>query len=673
MAAKTFDPASVTHEGYRERVTALNRHSVLYYQGRPEIADSEWDRLYRELQAVERLHPEWITEDSPGHRVGAPLEGDLPVVHHEPRMYSLNNSYSTEELGDFLQRAAQGLEREAGELDWHCEYKLDGASISLEYEEGRLQRAATRGDGLQGEEITAAARTLRNLPLVLPASAPKRLLLRGEVVIHRQDFERLNRQRAEAGQKLFANPRNTAAGSLKLQDPAQVRERLLRVYLYESPLAPPGIGSQEDLVRQLADWGLPVFPHGRVCRGFGMLEALLEEWREQRLDLPVETDGVVIKLNELAARKELGFTNRAPRWAMAFKFPALQATTLLKKITWQVGRTGIVTPVAELEPVLLDGSTVARATLHNAAEIRRKRVAPGQKVFVEKGGEVIPKVLGPVVPPEGEVGVEEPTGCPVCDTTLEREEVALRCPNPECPAQRQALLEHFVSRKALDVDGVGPALLAALLEKGLVRGPFDLYHLQEEPLAGLERMGPKSAARALGSLKASLEQAPERLLFALGIRHVGETVARSLLAAFGSISRLSEAGEDELLAVADVGPAIARSLREWFDSPIGMQRLREAREAGFDLERTSPAAAGASAMEGFFSGKTVVLTGTLASMGRQEAAEKLRRQGAQVSSSISRKTDYLVAGDKAGSKRAKAESLGVPVLDEEQFLDALGD
>lgn len=659
--ARLFD-----REGYGTLVALLDHHGTLYYrEGRSEIADSEYDRLFRLLLEVETLHPEWTDPASPSRRIGAAPDGELPPVIHSRRQYSLDNSYNPEELGEFITRCREGLGLAEGqEPEWFCELKLDGASVSLVYEDGLFVQGVTRGDGQRGEQITAALRTLRTLPLRLAKPHPGRLTVRGEALIPLEDFRRLNEERGRAGLPLFANPRNTAAGSLKLKDPAEVRDRRLALYLYDVVEELPGISTQAALLDFLQELGLPVFGRGQVCARQSEVQHYLARWQQGRHGLPVETDGVVVKLNRLADRERLGYTQRAPRWAMAYKFPSTREVTVLRAITWQVGRTGVVTPVAELEPVTLQGSTVSRATLHNREELERKGVRVGMRVFVEKGGEVIPKISGPAEDPAPFPPPEVPVRCPVCDTTLEGdpEQVALRCPNRACPAQAQAALEHFVSRKAMDIEGIGSRLVTALLEAGLVRDVPDLYGLQAPALAALERMGERSAAKVLENIAASRTREPARLLFALGIRHVGEGVARILMDHLGNLRALSQAGIEELQQIPEVGPVVAASVREYFESPEAQGRLAALERAGFDLAAGSPRR---PLETGPLAGRTVVITGTLAGLEREEAKRLLEAAGARVSSSISGKTDYLVAGEKAGSKLEKAQQLGITILDED--------
>ncbi len=669
-------------------LSEVEHHAQLYYvQDAPQIGDIEYDQLLRLLQEAEAVHPEWADPHSPTRRVGAKVSGERPLVTHEPRMYSLANAYSQAELAEWAQRMRPAETQEADAqaslfadesttkaLDLLCELKLDGASISVLYEHGRLVQAATRGDGHQGEDITAAARTIQGLTLRLNLpKAPHRLIVRGEVVMSHEVFRSLNEERVSRGEAAFVNPRNAAAGSMKLQDPAEVAARRLQVFLYEISAFEGALEPmrQSEVLDWLRTAGFPVFPHARLCHDLHEVREYCDTWENGRRELLVDTDGVVIKLNDRARQQNLGFTAKVPRWAMAFKFPAEMRETRLNAITWQVGRTGVVTPVAELEPVFVSGSTVSRATLHNVEELERKAVRPGMLVLVEKGGEVIPKVAGPAPGQcvDDFAAVVVPVNCPVCGSKLERDEdtVAVRCVNEDCPARAQAAFEHFVSRAAMDIEGFGERVLAALLEKRRVRNSADLFTLNAQELAGYERLGEKSATRLLQSLQAARERTPDRLLFALGIRHVGATVARQLLESFGSIEALSQAGEEEMQAVDGVGPRVAASLRTWFESERGQGQLQALRDVGFDLSREIARAAADSV----FAGKHVVLTGTLESMGRSEVKRLLESLGATVSGSVTARTELVIAGPGAGSKLKKALELKIPVINEEELLETL--
>jgi DNA ligase (NAD+) len=680
-----------TRAGLEALTRALLRHARLYFeQAEPEIPDAEYDRLLDLLARAEAEHPDWALPDSPTRRVGSGPGSVRGEVRHEPRLYSLANAYSEEEVAEFAERVRAALGADpappgAGGLfdrgpeerapSWFCELKLDGASVSLLYEEGRLVLAATRGDGERGEEMTAQARRLANLPgrLALPRP-PRRVVVRGEVVLEHAAFRALNERRAAAGERLFANPRNAAAGSLKLLDREELGARGLKIFLYEVALldGSPLPESQAGLLDWLEEAGLPVFPHARRCADLSAVLEYCREWEARRPELPLDTDGVVIKLDDLAARARLGWTAKVPRWALARKFAATAVRTRLRAITWQVGRTGVLTPVAELEPVQVQGSTIARATLHNEDEIRRRGIRPGQLVWVEKGGDVIPKVTGPAEEATGLPEVAWPAGCPECGHELVREEgeAARRCPNPACPAVRQAAIEHFAGRGALDMDGLGERLIAELIRTGALRTAADLFHLRREQLLACERMAEKSAAKVLNAIDEARRRPPSRLLFALGVRGVGERAARVLLRHAGSLAKLARLPASELESLDGVGPRTAASLRAWFDLADNQELLQRLAEGGVDLERREEESAG-QGRDNPFVGKTVVLTGSLAGLDRVAARERLEALGARVSSSVSPRTALVVAGAEAGSKLKKAMELGIPVMHEEEFMSVL--
>jgi DNA ligase (NAD+) len=688
MLSDPFTHPPATREELEALTRDLLRHARLYYEdASPELPDAEYDRRLALLVQAEAAHPDWTLPDSPTRRVGS--SAGRGGVRHEPRLYSLANAYSDEELDEFARRAREGLAGAAPPSDgqaelfggpaadpaFHCELKLDGASVSLVYEQGRLALAATRGDGETGEEITAQARCLANLPDRLALeSPPTRLVVRGEVVLERAAFQALNSRRAEAGERLFANPRNAAAGSLKLLDLDDLRSRGLTVYLYDVAVLEggPSPATQGDQLAWLRRAGLPVFPHAARCADVGEVKAYCAQWENRRHGLPVETDGVVVKLDDVASRDALGHTAKAPRWAVARKFPAQAVATRLLSILWQVGRTGVVTPVAELEPVAVAGSVVSRATLHNEDELQRKGIRPGMRVWVEKGGDVIPKVTGPAEDPEGYPVPQAPGECPECGHGLRREEgeVALRCPNPGCPAVRQAALEHAVSRPALDVEGLGERLLAELVSRGFVRDLSDLFRLSRESLLECERMGEKSAANVLTAIDQSRLQPPSRWLFALGVRGVGAKAARTLLRHAGSLRQLARRTVADLQDLDGVGPVLAASVTRWFAEPENQALLERLAAAGVDLDREE-SGRDVAPPAGFFAGKTVVLTGSLETLERREAQLRLEAAGAKVTGSVSARTDLVVAGGQAGSKLDKARSLGIQVLDEGQFLALL--
>ena len=699
----------------------LYRYHVL---DAPTISDQEFDRLLAELQTLEEAHPALKRPDSPTQRVGGASTSDFPTVRHARPMLSLDNSYSRQDVFDFDRRVRQSLPDEA--VEYVFELKIDGVALSLIYQDSVLVRAVTRGDGIQGDEITANARTIPTIPLRLRQPGIN-CEIRGEVYMESRDFDRLNDQRAASGEPLFANPRNSTAGSLKLQNPNLVAKRNLRFFAYWIHAEGSGQTRHSECLKTLRAWGLMV-PEHRRCASLADVFDHYDRYAAARSELPYEIDGVVIKVDSLSQQERLGYTAKSPRSAMAYKFPAYQARTRLLDIHLQVGRTGAVTPVAVLEPVPLAGSTIARASLHNADEIRRKDIRIGDTVLIEKGGDVIPKVVevDPSERPDDSVEYAFPNQCPSCKGLLTRdaEEAVVRCDNPTCPAQLRRRLEHFASRNAMDIEGLGPAVVEQLVErkwvdqkvlpsinpkfrvvveyfggKKFVRDLSDLYDLEQkkpssiekmgeksasslEPkkLSDLEKMGEKSAANLLASIKRSKEQPFDRVLFALGIRHVGATAARIL--AQESSHRLAQepshrddlydalyrASRDpkELEAIPGIGPIIANSLHT--SLPALKPVIDKLRQAGLQFEMKAEEAAAPSS---YFSGKTVVITGTLSGYSRDEAAALIERLGGKTTSSVSKNTDLLIAGEKAGSKLAKAESLGVAVLDEAAFIAQL--
>jgi DNA ligase (NAD+) len=655
----------------------IRHHEERYYVlSDPEISDAEFDLLVRELGALERAHPELVTPDSPTQRVGGrPVEGFASVEHQAP-MLSLDNCYDEEELAAFddrLRRAIAGEGEAAASAEYVSELKIDGLSISLTYEDGILVRGVTRGDGLRGEDVTANVRTIRAIPLALGARVPGRLEIRGEVYLPRTAFDRLNREREDRDEPVFANPRNAAAGTMRNLDPSAVARRGLSAFVYQL-LGPPGIvpARHAETLGLLRSWGLPVEPHWRRCSGVAEVLAYCEHWKDGRRSLPFDTDGVVVKLDDLALRDLAGATSKFPRWAIAFKFPAEQATTRLLRIEVNVGRTGAVTPYAVLEPVRLSGSTIQLATLHNEQEVARRDIRPGDYVLIEKGGEVIPKVVGPVLS-RREAGVQPwvmPAGCPSCGTPLHRPdgEAVWRCVNSACPARFRRSLEHFASRRAMNIEGLGEALVDQVVTTGLVRDFADLYRLTADQVQALERMGKKSAENLLRQIDGSRSNDAWRLVYGLGIRYVGERVAQVLVGAFGSIEALEEASVDRLQAVDEIGPVVAASVREYFDEPRNRELVARLREAGVRTAGEMAPTGGIGAL----AGKTFVLTGTLSAMGRDEAAAAVEALGGKVTGSVSRKTSYVVVGADPGSKLRKAQELGVEALDEPAFLRLVG-
>ena len=659
-----------------ERISALRReigrHDRLYYeQAKPEISDREYDALYRELVDLERAHPELLSPDSPSQKVGGRPQGAFAQVRHLVPMQSLDNTYSAGEIGDFVERLQRLLPGEG--IPFTIEPKVDGVAICLLYEKGRLVRAATRGDGTTGDEVTRNIRTIDCIPSKLHGeSFPDVLEVRGEIYLPKETFARINAERDEQGLPTFANPRNAAAGTLKQLDPNIVAERKLSAVFYGYGAVEPFSAlpeRMEDFFSQLKVWGFPVNPRHWLASDAAGVMAAITELGAIRRDFPFETDGAVIKADRIEQHARLGSTSKAPRWAIAYKYEPEQARTRLLDITVQVGRSGVLTPVAELEPVFVAGSTVSRATLHNEEEIARKDLRIGDRVLVEKAGDVIPAVVKVLT--EERDGSEKvfqmPTHCPVCGSAVSRTEgeVAVRCANPGCAAQARRRIEYFASRTAMDIEGLGEAMVTQLCDAGLVNDVADLYALTSEQLLPLERMGEKSVANLLEAIAASRDQSLWRLLAALGIPHVGVTVARTLAASFGTIDRLAAASEEDLVAVEEIGPIMATAILGWFRDPSVITLVEKLRAAGLNFGERDPKG-GAPAADGPLKGTTWVLTGTL-SLPREEAAEMIRVKGGKVSGSVSAKTTYLLAGEEAGSKLEKAQKLGVKVLNEDAF------
>jgi len=658
----------------RELRREIDRHNRLYYvEDAPEISDAAYDELFRELVALEAAHPGLATPDSPTQRVGAmPSESFAGVTHRVP-MLSLANAFADEDVADFDRRCREGLEVDT--VEYSCEPKFDGLAVSLVFEHGRFVRGATRGDGSQGEDVTANLRTIRAIPLVLEGEAPPLLEVRGEVLMLRRDFESLNRRQAAAGEKIFVNPRNAAAGSLRQLDPKLTAQRRLSFYAY-------GLGATEGfeapathaaLLDRLAATGFPVARDRRVVTGERGLLEFYAGIGAKRAQLPFDIDGVVYKANRVADQEKLGFVARAPRWAVAHKFPAEEATTQLLAIEVQVGRTGAITPVARLAPVFVGGTTVSNATLHNEDEVRRKEVWIHDTVVVRRAGDVIPEVVRVAQSGPREQGDRfvMPTACPECGSAivrLEGEAIARCSGGLVCPAQRKASLLHFASRRALDIEGLGDKLVDQLVDAGLVRTPADLYTLDTPKLAALERMAEKSAANVVAAIERSKHTTLARFVFGLGIRHVGEVTAKDLAAHFGTLDALMAADAAQLQQAPDVGPVVAESVARFFAESHNREGIEMLRAAGVRWTEGEPRRAAAGA----FAGKIVVLTGTLAAMSRDEAKERIEAGGGKVTGSVSKKTDCVVAGEEAGSKLDKARELGVEVLDEAAFLARLG-
>lgn len=665
-------PPAVVEEVNRLRQEIEQANYHYYVLDRPTIPDAEYDRLFRRLQALEAQYPELVTPESPTQRVGsAPLEA-FPEVKHAVPMLSLNNAFDDQEVAAFDRRVREAVG--ADRIEYAVEPKFDGLAVSLLYRDGVFTQGATRGDGYTGEDVTANLRTVRAIPLRLQGqSLPTLLEVRGEVLMLKADFERLNAEQRARGQREFANPRNAAAGSLRQLDPRITATRPLTFFAYGIGQA-QGKGLPEDRHSRLLDYlqerRIPVSPIREVVTGLEGLQRFYRQLLARRNELPYEVDGVVYKVDRLDYQQRLGFVSRAPRFAIAHKFPAQEEMTELLDIEVQVGRTGALTPVARLKPVFVGGVTVTSATLHNEDEIQRKDIRIGDTVIVRRAGDVIPEVVAAVAekrPPHARRFVM-PTRCPACGSAVVRlpEEAVARCSGGlVCPAQRKQALLHFASRRALDIEGLGEKLVDQLVDTGLVETPADLFRLTEDQLAALPRMGRKSAQNLLNALERSRENATlARFIYALGIRHVGETTARDLAQHFGSLDALMKASEEEMMAVPDVGPVVARSIRQFFAEPHNravIERLRPFYGACWCVQTRR---AGAQKL----SGKVFVLTGTLSSMTREEAKERIEALGGKVTGSVSRHTDYVVVGTDPGSKYERAQALGIPILDEEAFL-----
>lgn len=652
----------------------IRHNEYLYYVlDAPEITDAEYDRMMVRLRELEARYPDSIPADSPTQRVGGRASSQFTEVRHLEPLLSLGNVFSAEELRAFDERVRSGLPA-GSQVEYVMEPKIDGLACSLIYENGKLVRAATRGDGVVGENVTANVRTIRSIPLTLKVpegeAVPELLDVRGEVYMPRQAFMRLNEQRAERGESEFANPRNAAAGSLRQLDPQVTASRSLSFFAYYLV----GDGAQpkhSESLALLARYGFKVSENYKVVENIDEAIKYIGDFNELRQGLSYDTDGAVIKVNDVYQQRILGATGKDPRWATAYKYPPEQAETTLEDIDWRVGRTGVLTPTAVLTPVKLSGSVISRATLYNEDFIRAKDIRIGDRVVINKAGEIIPEVLRVVAEKRtgDEKEVEIPNVCPECGWCVERqgEEAAIRCTNPHCPALGREGLIHFVSRDAMNIDGCGPSVINALLDAGLVRDAADLYSLRKEDLLKLERMGEKSADNLLAALDESKKNELDKLLFALGIRHVGAKVARILATEFGSMEKLQHAQPEELAQIRDIGDKIAESAVTWLNVPANIDLVERLAAAGLTMTFTPPA----SQEDNPFFGKTLVFTGTMPTLGRAEAKTMAQDVGAKVSGSVSKKTDYVIAGAEAGSKLEKAQQLGVTVIDEAEFLRLL--
>lgn len=650
----------------------LNRYAHEYYVlDNPSVPDSEYDQKLEELRRLEEEYPELITSDSPTQRIGGqPLEGFQKVQHTIP-MLSLGNAFNEQDLRDFARRASQGTDKA---LSYVCELKIDGLAISLTYENGQFVRGATRGDGTTGEDITSNLRTIKSIPLSIKEK--RKIEVRGECYMPHKSFLALNKQREENGEELFANPRNAAAGSLRQLDPKIAASRNLDVFLYAiGEWEADTVESHSDRLNQLKELGFKTNPEWKKCDSIEEILEYVEYWTKERPNLPYEIDGIVIKVDDLAQQEELGFTVKSPRWAIAYKFPAEEVVTKLKDIELSVGRTGVITPTAILDPVRVAGTTVQRASLHNEDLIRAKDIRIGDTVVIKKAGDIIPEVVRVIT--EQRTGVEEPyhmpDHCPACGSELVRleEEVALRCINPNCPAQLQEGLIHFVSRNAMNIDGLGEKVINQLFNEELIHTIADIYRLERDELLQLERMGEKSVDNLLQAIEVSRGNSLERLLFGLGIRFIGAKAAKTLATEFETMDNLQKATYEELIAIDEIGDKMADSVVQYFAEEKVSDLLNELRDLNLNMEYKGPKRVEVSNDDNPFVGKTVVLTGKMEQMSRPEAKERIEALGGKVTGSVSKKTDLLVAGADAGSKYDKAVELGITIWDEEQFLKML--
>ncbi|CVK15239.1 DNA ligase (NAD+) [Apibacter mensalis] len=655
-------------EFLRKELTDLNYK--YYVLDQSEVSDYKFDKMMEELKQLEKENPEFDSPDSPTHRVGGQITKSFPTVRHERRMYSLDNSYSFDDIKDWAARVAKSIDEK---IEYVCELKYDGLSISILYENGQLVQAVTRGDGFQGDEVTHNVKTIRSIPLHLNGQYPQRFYIRGEIIMPKKSLEKLNKERKKEGLEPYANPRNTASGSLKLQDSEAVAKRGLDCYLYYMLTDERAYSTQWDSLQQAKDMGFKVGNYARLCTNLDEVIKFIEYWNTERYNLPFEIDGVVIKINSIFEQEELGYTAKSPRWAIAYKFKAEKVETQLLSVDYQVGRTGAITPVANLKPVLVAGTTVKRASLHNQDFITNMDLRINDVVFVEKGGEIIPKIVDVNYDKRepGIIKLEFIKNCPACGTPLVREpgEAAHFCPNEKaCPPQVMGRIEHFVSRRAMNIDSVGTETVSMLYEKGLVKDISDFYILKKEQLIELDRMADKSAQNIIDGIENSKHIPFEKVLYALGIRHIGETMAKKLAKRFKSIEELQKATLEELENTADVGNKIAISIQEYFAKPEHLILIHKLKESGlhFQTENTS------EEISHILEGKTFLFTGKLTAFTRDHAEELVEKNGGRNISSVSKNLDYLIVGEKAGSKLKKAEQLGtVQILDEYQFLDLL--
>lgn len=649
----------------------LNQHNYNYYVlDNPTITDFEFDIKLKELQELEAKHPEYFDENSPTQRVGGSVTKNFETIQHEHRMYSLDNSYSKEELLEWEKRVQRGLG--TADVQYTCELKYDGASISITYENGRLIRAVTRGDGFQGDDVTGNIRTIRAVPIKLKGDYPEKFDIRGEIILPLEGFAKMNQDLIEIGETPYANPRNTASGSLKLQDSAEVARRPLDCLLYSIIGSNLPVATQFEGLESARKWGFKVPKEAKLAQNIDEVMAFIDYWDEHRHELPYETDGVVVKVNSIHQQEELGYTAKSPRWAVAYKFKAEQVATRLNSISYQVGRTGAITPVANLEPVQLAGTTVKRASLHNADQIEKLDVRVGDMVFVEKGGEIIPKIIAVdfTKRPEDLQPTVYITHCPECNTPLERKEGEAQhyCPNfYGCPPQIIGRVQHYISRKAMDIEGLGGETVALLYNAGLIENYADLYDLKKEQIVPLERMADKSAENLINGIEKSKEIPFERVLYALGIRYVGETVAKKLAKHYKTIDNLATASLTDLILVDEIGEKIAQSVVDFFANAENVRLIERLKGYGVQLEAVAKEDTSVSDK---LAGKTLVVSGVFEKFSRDELKKAIEDNGGKVGSSISSKTDYVVAGDNMGpAKLEKANKLGVAIISEDDFIE----
>jgi DNA ligase (NAD+) len=658
----------------------IREHDYNYYVlSQPAISDEAYDKLLKELEKLELENPSLVTPDSPTQRVGNDLTNEITPIEHKVPMLSLENTYNEKDLFDFDRRVKEMLPQNE-KVEYIVEYKIDGASVSLNYVNGYLKTAATRGDGTIGEDITNNVRTMKTVPLKLKNDKSishklNDIEVRGEIFMNINDFLKLNKERENKSEKLFANPRNSAAGTLKMQDPKEVAKRPLNNFVYSLISTEEEFESQDNNLKNLTNLGFKVNLFHKKCSSIEQVMKTCKEFESNRDELEYEIDGAVIKVNSIKQQNILGNIARSPRWAVAYKFKAKQAFTNIKKIVWQVGRTGAVTPVAELEPVLLAGSTISRTTLHNIEEIERKDIREGDRVVIEKGGDVIPKVVAVVLSKRKKKSkpAKPPYECPACKTPLfnPESEVAIYCENKECPAQLKERIEHFASRTAMDIEGLGESLIDIFVDEGFLNTYADIYHLREyrDELVAIDRLGSKSVDNLLKAVEGSKTKSFDKVLFALGIRYVGAGAAKKIANSLGNIEELIKTTEEKLVEVDDIGPRIAQSIIQFFKSEANLENVEKLKAAGLNFKTKKNYMP--QSRDNFFNDKSFVLTGKLNSFSREEAGEKINSFGGKITSSVSKNTNYLVAGEKAGSKMAKAKKLGIMILNEDELLSRI--